>query len=96
MTRRIMPMSAGSRWILWSPVDRLSDRELEVFQSIGQGLTTRQIAGALGLSVRTIETHRENIKAKLNVRNSAELSRAAVQCVLESSSGDTASVPSRA
>lgn len=66
-----------------SPYARLSDRELEVFRFIGQGLTTRQIAARLDLSVKTVETHRENVKAKLNVRNSAELSRQAVQWVLE-------------
>jgi DNA-binding NarL/FixJ family response regulator len=64
-------------------VDRLSDRELTVFALIGQGRTTRQIAEQLHLSIKTVETYRENIKSKLNLANSAELSRHAVQWVLE-------------
>ena len=50
---------------------------------IGQGLTIQQIAARLHLSPKTIETHREKIKQKLNVRSSAELNRRAVQWVLE-------------
>ena len=68
-----------------SPLQCLSDRELEVFQRIGQGQTTRQIAADLDLSVKTIETYREHIKKKLNLKNSAELNRHAVQWVLENS-----------
>lgn len=64
-------------------VERLSDRELEVFQLIGQGHSTREIAEQLHLSVKTIETHREHIKNKLSLKNGAELSRHAVQWVLE-------------
>ncbi|QDU93185.1 response regulator [Lignipirellula cremea] len=66
-----------------SPVDMLSDRELEVFEKIGRGMTTREIAEMLKLSVKTIETHREHIKIKMRLRNAAELTRAAVQWVLE-------------
>ena len=65
------------------PVERLSNRELEVFQMIGQGVTTRQIARRLGLSPKTIEAHRERIKAKLGLKNAAELSCRAVQWLLE-------------
>ncbi len=54
-------------------IDLLTDRELEVFQLIGQGLTTREIADKLFLSVKTIETYKENIKRKLNLRSSSEL-----------------------
>jgi len=67
-----------------SAVDGLSDRELEVFEKIGSGMTTREIAELLNLSVKTIETHREHIKIKLRLRNAAELTRGAVQWVLES------------
>ncbi|MBA3316370.1 MAG: response regulator transcription factor [Planctomycetota bacterium] len=66
-----------------SPIDSLSDRELEVFEMIGQGLTTRQIAGKLDLSPKTVETYRENIKAKLNLPNGTALTRHAVQWLLE-------------
>jgi DNA-binding NarL/FixJ family response regulator len=61
----------------------LSDRECEVFELIGRGVATRQIAEQLHLSIKTIETHREHIKQKLNLTNSAELTRRAVQWVLE-------------
>ncbi len=54
-------------------IDRLSDRELEVFELIGRGYTTRNIAEALELSVKTIETHRAHIKQKLKLKNATEL-----------------------
>lgn len=58
-------------------VENLTDRELQVFQSLGAGLSTRQIAQQLHLSVKTIETYRENIKHKLALLTGAELVRAA-------------------
>ena len=66
-----------------SPMESLSDRELEVFEQIGRGKTTRRIAQNLYLSPKTIETYRENIKAKLNLRNATELTQHAVQWMLE-------------
>lgn len=65
------------------PIQRLSDRELEVFQLIGHGKTTSAIAAQLQLSVHTIDTHREKLRHKLNAKNSAELMKLAVQWVLE-------------
>jgi DNA-binding NarL/FixJ family response regulator len=65
-------------------IQGLSDRELEIFELIGLGKSTRNIAEQLHLSVHTIETHRENIRAKLSLQNGAELVRSAVQWVLES------------
>jgi DNA-binding NarL/FixJ family response regulator len=62
-------------------VAQLSDRELEIFQLIGEGRTTRQIAGKFHLSVSTVETHRAHVKQKLNLSNPAELMRAAVEWV---------------
>ena len=64
-----------------SPIERLTDRELEVFQLIGQGLATRQIASQLHLSHKTIEVHRMNIKQKLGVTSAPELIRYAVRWV---------------
>ena len=64
-------------------IEDLSDRELEVFELIGHGQTTRQIADRLHLSIKTIESHREKIKSKLNLKNAAELSRHAVQWLME-------------
>ena len=66
-----------------SPVERLSDRELEIFEMIGRGLTSRQIADELDVSQRTIDTHRENIKQKLDLKNAVELTKHAVQWMLE-------------
>lgn len=76
-------MVAGNDVSEQSPIDSLSDRELEVFEMIGQGLTTRQIAAKLDLSPKTVETYRENIKAKLNLANGTALTRHAVQWLLE-------------
>lgn len=56
-----------------SPVERLTDREFEVFQLIGAGKTTHVIAGELHLSPKTVEVHRARIKEKLHLTTSAEL-----------------------
>ncbi|HSL82279.1 MAG TPA: LuxR C-terminal-related transcriptional regulator, partial [Thermoanaerobaculia bacterium] len=64
------------------PVATLSDRELEVFSLIGEGLGTREIAERLGLSVKTVETYREHIKNKLLLDTATELTRRAVAWVL--------------
>jgi DNA-binding NarL/FixJ family response regulator len=62
-----------------SSLERLSDRELEVFRLIGDGLGTRRIAERLQLSVKTIESYRENLKQKLRFRDGAELVQQAIQ-----------------
>lgn len=59
----------------------LSDRELHIFQLIGAGVRNREIASALGISVKTVESHRENIKSKLNLHDGAELGLAALRFV---------------
>lgn len=59
-------------------VASLSDRELEVFHLIGRGFTTRAIAEELDLSVKTVEAHKANIKAKLGLKSAPELQRLAV------------------
>ncbi len=64
-----------------SPLDVLSDRELQVFRLIGQGRSTRQIAEALHRSIKTIEAHREHIKHKLSIKSTAELAQRATQWV---------------
>lgn len=66
-----------------SPIETLSDRELEIFRFIGQGMATRQIAKELHLSTSTVETYRERLKTKLNARSGADLTRRAIQWVLE-------------
>ncbi len=60
-----------------SPLARLSDRQLQVFRLLGQGHGTRQIAQLLHLSVKTIETHLEHLKLKLNLGSSAALAHRA-------------------
>ncbi|MGO8701580.1 MAG: response regulator [Limisphaerales bacterium] len=62
-----------------SPVDELSDRELEIFNLIGQGLGTRDIALQLHLSVKTIESHRAHIKRKLDLQKASDLIHHAIQ-----------------
>lgn len=62
-----------------SPIDRLSDRELEVFRRIGQGEENRAIAEALGLSLKTVQTHCAHIKDKLGLPNGTQLIREAVR-----------------
>jgi DNA-binding NarL/FixJ family response regulator len=62
-----------------SSVERLSDREFEVFQLIGEGKGTREIADHLHLSVKTVEVHRANIKEKLKVNTATDLIRYAVR-----------------
>ena len=81
MSARILESLSGSQTEKpgTSPVQRLSDREFEVFQLIGQGLGTREIAQRLHLSVKTIEVHRINIKEKLQVKTATELVRFAVR-----------------
>jgi DNA-binding NarL/FixJ family response regulator len=61
------------------PMDRLTDRELEVFRMIGAGKSVKEIAEKLFLSIKTVEAHREHIKDKLNLKSSSELLRFAVQ-----------------
>lgn len=67
-----------------SPVQLLSNRELEVFEFIGRGLGTADIAETLKLSIKTIESHRANIKKKLGLVSTGELARSAMQWSLES------------
>ena len=60
------------------PIDRLSDRELQVLSLIGRGLSSREVADGLGLSVKTIETHRQSLKRKLNLATNAQLLQYAI------------------
>ena len=61
------------------PTEALSDREMEVLQLIGSGHGTRDIAARLGLSVKTIDSHRENLKRKLGLAKGSDLVRLAVE-----------------
>ena len=77
-------LSAGQT-LQEDPIASLTNRELEVFELIGRGLSVKQIAARLDISSKTVEAHRDRIKAKLNVGNSLEVSRRAMQWTLEGS-----------
>lgn len=85
MTEKILKSRIGGKIEVGrSPIDSLSNRELEVLILIGHGKTTGSSAKQLHLSVHTIDTYREKLKTKLHLANSAELNRFAAQWVLES------------
>ena len=84
-TQRLVSQALGNKRESTNPMDLLTDRELEIFRMIGQGQTSGAIAEGLFLSSHTIDTHRENIKRKLGLKNAAELNRQAVQFLLENS-----------
>ncbi|MBI4659936.1 MAG: response regulator transcription factor [Verrucomicrobia bacterium] len=80
MEKKLMQQLVGGRSVRsGSPVEDLSDRELQIFSLIGQGRSTRQIAEELHLSIKTVETHRAHIKEKLNLKSATELVQHAVQ-----------------
>lgn len=79
--------ASGSETASTSLVDLLTDREFEVFQLIGKGLGTRQIAENLHLSVKTIETHRAHIKEKLQLKSAFELIQCAIQWAQQNDAG---------
>lgn len=78
MQRRLLQSVVGKRRVERTPVDALSDRELEVLRLIGQGHGTREIAEMLHLSPKTIESHRERLRDKLALADSRELLRYAI------------------
>lgn len=71
-------MVGGARESGCAPEEILSDRELEVFEFLGAGLTSREISVRLMLSIKTIDTHREHIKQKLGIKTGSELVRRAI------------------
>lgn len=70
-----------------NPMEQLTDRELQVFEAIGRGMTVNQIAESLFLSTKTVETYRERTKRKLQLKSSSELMRYAVKWVTEQTGG---------
>ena len=74
------------------PLGLLSDRELEVFQLLGEGHGTRKIARELGLSIKTISCYRQNIKSKLHLKDATELLHHAVQWITNLHPHDPAQV----
>ena len=84
MAERILERAVGPGTIETerAPIEALADRELEVFRLIGEGVKTAEIAAQLFLSVKTVETYRDRIRLKLDLKNGAELARAAAEWVL--------------
>jgi DNA-binding NarL/FixJ family response regulator len=83
MTSNLLHRAAIGQTLDSDPVTTLSDRELQVFQMIGEGFSTIQIADKLQVSPKTVESHRKTIKQKLNLQTSAQLSRRAFQWGME-------------
>lgn len=88
--RLLMSVAAGDLTRGVDELSHLSDRELEVFELLGQGRTTKETADHLNLSIKTIETYRENIKEKLSIDNNNELICRAAQWVVRESSSTPA------
>lgn len=63
----------GRGAIVADPIERLSNRELQVLSLIGRGLSSREAAGTLGVSIKTVESHRQSLKRKLNLATNAQL-----------------------
>jgi len=79
--RMLHKIAEGKSSQLTLPEGALSDRELQVFQMIGQGRGTRQIAEELHISAKTVESYRAHIKVKMNLKNAHELTQHAVHWV---------------
>jgi DNA-binding NarL/FixJ family response regulator len=74
----IQKFAAGGTYISANPIDRLSNRELQILHMIGKGMSTRETAHSLNLSIKTVESHRQRIKRKLNLTTGTQLVQYAV------------------
>lgn len=84
MSQRMLSSLSGTATLVEeSPIQKLSNRELEAFEMIGHGLATREIAVRMAVSPKTVERYRENIKNKLKLESAIELVRCSTQWVLE-------------
>jgi DNA-binding NarL/FixJ family response regulator len=82
MAQRLIAQAIGSKAAAGG-MEALTDRELQIFQLVGRGKSTREIANELNVSVHTIDSHREHIRAKLDLRSGTELIQRAVQWHIE-------------
>jgi len=82
-TRLLHRLSKGAAAAESSPLSTLSDRELVIFRMIGLGLSARDIAGRLSLSAKTVDTYRDRIREKLNLKTGPQLLRYAIIATLE-------------
>ena len=85
--RMIRRVASGGAYGSANPIDSLSNRELQVLQMIGRGLSTREAAEVLNLSVKTVESHRQRIKRKLNLATGAQLVQYAVSRIARPEAG---------
>ncbi|MFO8015216.1 MAG: response regulator transcription factor [Phycisphaerae bacterium] len=93
MTGRVLERLTAGEDLGESPVESLSDRELEVFELIARGCSTQDIAESLHLSPRTIDSHREKIKTKLHLRTALELHQHAFLWMQQQGGGTEAAEP---
>lgn len=82
MAQRLIAQAIGSK-AAQGGTEALTDRELQIFQLVGRGKSTREIANELNVSVHTIDSHREHIRSKLDLRSGTELIQRAVQWHIE-------------
>ena len=75
----LVKIADGKPGVVSSPVETLSDRELQIFQRISRGVSLRQIADELHISIKTVESHCARIKDKLDLKDSSELLQYAIQ-----------------
>ena len=83
----IRKVAAGGRYTASNPIERLTNRELQILQLLGSGLSTRQAAETLELSMKTVESHRERIKRKLHLVSGSQLVQYAVNWSERSGAG---------
>jgi DNA-binding NarL/FixJ family response regulator len=83
MARILRRIVGGEEVTVARPIDRLTDRELAVFELIGEGRTTREIGGRLHVGLTTVDTYRARIKEKLNLENGAQLHAEASRWIQE-------------
>jgi DNA-binding NarL/FixJ family response regulator len=76
--KMIQKFASGGAYLSANPIDRLSNRELQILHMIGKGMTTRETAESLNLSIKTVESHRQRIKRKLNLSTGTQLVQYAV------------------
>jgi DNA-binding CsgD family transcriptional regulator len=74
----IQKFASGGAYVSANPIDRLSNRELQILHMIGKGMSTRETAQSLNLSIKTVESHRQRIKRKLNLTTGTQLVQYAV------------------
>jgi DNA-binding NarL/FixJ family response regulator len=91
-TNMIQKFAAGGAYISANPIDRLSNRELQILHMIGKGMSTRETALSLNLSIKTIESHRQRIKRKLNLATGTQLVQYAVNWFTGREAGNVAGV----